>query len=231
MSGVLVKEPDNAAAITAADLYDNAMKAVAAAEVFECNGPDDEKLLADARERLRQGAKYLEGQRNTVTKPLRDALEGVRNWFAGPLERIAKADAKLVASWRGYRARVEAEERDRRLALERAAAAERERMKAESAASATPAPPSPPAALARPVAPAGPVRGAVGRMAVVKTIQLVEVTDWSEVAANAPALLSVSARDAAALYRSARDAGTLDPANPWLLYGMRFREVETPSRI
>lgn len=231
MSGVVVVAPDNASAITAADLYDNAMKAVAAAEVFECNGPDDEKLMADARERLRQGAKYLEGQRNAVTKPLREALEGVRNWFAGPLERIAKADAKLVGSWRGYRHRVAEEEEKRKAALERAAAAERARLAAESAANAAPAAPAPPAAIARPAVLAGPVRGAVGGLARVKTVQFVEVTDWSEVAANAPALLSVAPGAAAALFRSAREAGTLDPAHPWVLYGMRFREVETPSRI
>lgn len=102
-------------------------------EVFVTIASDAEYQMAGEELTAAQGAiKKLEEQRTAITKPQNEALRAVNDLFRGPRERIEKVVDALKRAMMTYSAKITLEREVARIAADRAAAEQRQKIADEA---------------------------------------------------------------------------------------------------
>lgn len=100
---------------------------------FEITDVPTFEIAADELRTIKARASSLDEQRKGITKPLDDAKKAVMDLFRVPLDTLAEAERILKSKMLTYQQAEEAKAREARMAAERAAQAERDRLAAEAA--------------------------------------------------------------------------------------------------
>lgn len=122
-----LQQPDQAAMARTAD------SALAMVESFEVNDATTYELAADELTSIKRKAAQLDDQRKAITKPIDEAKKAVMDLFRGPLELLTKAEGILKGKMLTFQQEEQRKATEARLAAERAAQAERDRLAAEAA--------------------------------------------------------------------------------------------------
>jgi hypothetical protein len=122
-----LQQPDQAAMARSAD------SALAMVEGFEVNDGATYELAAEELTGIKRRAAALDEQRKSITKPLDDAKKAVMDLFRGPLDLLTRAEGILKGKMLTYQQEEQRKANEARIAAERAAQAERDRLAAEAA--------------------------------------------------------------------------------------------------
>lgn len=121
------------AAPSSAEITRGASAALALVQDFEITDGATFELAADELKAIKQKATALEDRRKTLTKPLDAVKQGIMDLFRGPLDLLAQAEAVLKSKMLTYQQAENRKAEEQRLAAERAAQVERDRLAEEAA--------------------------------------------------------------------------------------------------
>lgn len=99
---------------------------------FEVTDDATYTLAADELVVIKARATKLDEQRKAITKPMDDAKKAVMDLFRGPLDLLAQAESILKSKMLGYQQEQRRKAEELRLAAEKAAEEERQRLQAEA---------------------------------------------------------------------------------------------------
>lgn len=124
---VAIARPDSAAMARSADA------ALAMVQSFEVNDAATFELAADELKGIKARATKLDEQRKAITGPLDQAKAAVMALFKPPLQLLEQAEGILKGKMLTYQQEEQRKANEARIAAERAAQAERDRLAAEAA--------------------------------------------------------------------------------------------------
>ncbi len=108
--------------------------ALALVNEFEVTDEATYGLAAEELQAIKARAAKLEEQRKSITAPLDSAKKAVMDLFRGPIEVLAKAEGILKGKLLGYQQEQQRIANEARIAAERAAEEQRQRVQAEAQA-------------------------------------------------------------------------------------------------
>lgn len=122
------------AAPDGATLTKGAAAALAMVNSFEVTDATTYNLAADELKEIKARATRLEEQRKSLTAPLDVVKKGIMDLYRGPLEVLGQAEGILKGKLLDYTREEQRKAEEQRLAAERAAQEERDRLEAEAKA-------------------------------------------------------------------------------------------------
>lgn len=122
------------AAPDAAGLSKSAAAALAMVEGFEISDATTYGLAADELKEIKARATRLEEQRKALTAPLDAVKKGIMDLFRAPLDVLGQAESIIKRKMLAYTAEEQRKADEQRIAAERAAQEERDRLAAEAKA-------------------------------------------------------------------------------------------------
>lgn len=122
-----LQQPDQAAMARTAD------SALAMVESFEVVDATTYELAADELTSIKRKATQLDEQRKSITKPLDDSKKAIMDLFRGPIDLLTRAEGIIKGKMLDFQREEQRKANEARLAAERAAQAERDRLQAEAA--------------------------------------------------------------------------------------------------
>lgn len=120
------------AAPSSAEINRGASAALALVQDFEITDMPTFELAADELKAIKQKATALEDRRKTLTQPLDAVKKGIMDLFRGPLDLLGQAEGILKSKMLTYQQAENRKAEEQRIAAERAAQAERDRLAEEA---------------------------------------------------------------------------------------------------
>lgn len=122
------------AAPDAAGLGKSAAAALAMVNAFEIVDATTYELAADELKEIKARTTKLEEQRKALTGPLDAVRKGIMDLFRGPLDVLGQAEGAIKQKMLAYQAAEQRKADEQRIAAEKAAQEERDRLEAEAKA-------------------------------------------------------------------------------------------------
>lgn len=107
--------------------------ALAMVKSFEVVDATTYELAADELTTIKRKATQLDEQRKSITKPLDDSKKAIMDLFRGPIDLLTRAEGIIKGKMLDFQREEQRKANEARMAAERAAQAERDRLQAEAA--------------------------------------------------------------------------------------------------